>query len=73
LKISTLSEKTKESKVDKIPFHDDTYIVVGKTRNSKKVREIGLVPNQAAYKITTVQKHNPLLSSIRPGESHLLE
>jgi hypothetical protein len=60
--VSLSSEQSKEAKINKIPFHDESYIAVGKTLNNKKVTSLGLVPNQAGYKISSVKKYNPLKS-----------
>lgn len=67
LSVSHLKAETKAIREKRIPLDIPGYIVVGKTRASKQVEDLGLVPNRAGYRIckTRFQNKSMIQSDIR--------
>jgi hypothetical protein len=54
LKVSKVPEEIKALKEKRIRLNEPGFITVGKTRDTEKVRELGLKRNRAGYKIVPI-------------------
>lgn len=61
--VSSLKSESKMNKEQRIPLDIPGFIVVGKTRNNPKVKELGLVPNRAGYRIVPTKYDNKSIIS----------